>query len=288
MADKKPAWLVQKISNVDNINDLWGMLNKLKIHTVCQSAHCPNLVECFGQRTATFLILGGTCTRNCRFCAVTTGQPEELDLAEPQKITEVVKMLKLKHCVITSVTRDDLVDGGAGQFAACVKEVRIQCPGTIIEVLVPDFRGDEAALATVLETQPDIFNHNIETIPKLYSVVRPQANYLRSLKVLETAAKSVCLTVKSGLMLGLGETMDEVVQVLRDLRSAGVSVVTMGQYMQPTPDHLKVAEYVHPEKFQLLKKKAYALGFKHVAAGPLVRSSYRAEEIASASGLYSW
>ncbi|HWQ61881.1 MAG TPA: lipoyl synthase [Negativicutes bacterium] len=274
----RPEWLKKCVPASFLASRIPQMINDLGIHTVCSSAVCPNMGECYGRGTATFMILGGTCTRGCRFCAVPKGVPDPLDPAEPAKVAAAVKTLGLKHAVITSVTRDDLPDGGAGQFAAVIGEIRDKCPQTRVEVLVPDFRGDTAALATVLRAVPDVFNHNIETVPGLYGAVRPQADYRRSLQTLEYAAKRGGTRVKSGLMLGLGESERELLAVLGDLRSVGVEILTMGQYLAPSAQHYPVKQYVRPEQFDLYRQAALSLGFHHVAAGPFVRSSYWAEK----------
>jgi lipoic acid synthetase len=267
-----------------------GTLRDLGLHTVCEEASCPNIWECYNERTATFLIMGDTCTRHCAFCGVKHASPRDtalpVDHDEPARVAEATRRLGLKHVVITSVTRDDLPDGGAGIFADCISAVRKATPGTTVEVLVPDFLGDRAALGKVLAAAPEVFNHNVETVPRLYSKVRPQAVYRRSLEVLATAA-SVAPAVKSGLMLGLGETAEEVEQVMVDLLQAGCRLLTLGQYLRPSPHQLPVTRMVPPAEFAEFEKKAMALGFAEVSSGPLVRSSYRAAEmrrIAGASG----
>jgi lipoic acid synthetase len=270
-----PAWLKQRVT-AEGMTEVGSLMRELGLNTVCQSADCPNIGECFGAHTATFLILGGVCTRHCRFCSVPKGRPEALDLNEPDRVALAVKTLGLRHAVITSVTRDDLPDGGAGLFAACVQKVRQLNSGTTLEVLVPDFGGDKDALATVLESAPDVFNHNIETVPRLYPVVRPEANYRRSLAVLRQAAEYGAGITKSGLMVGLGETGQEVAQVLQDLATAGVKAVTIGQYLRPSAEHLPVIEFVHPDKFKTYEKIGNSFGLRQVVAGPLVRSSYHA------------
>lgn len=258
------------------------LLDDLRLDTVCQSAHCPNIGECFGRGTATFLILGHQCTRNCRFCAIDTAPPAPVDREEPWRVAQAVKRLRLRYAVITSVTRDDLPDGGARQFADTIRAVRRHCQGVGVEVLVPDFKGDEQALKVVFDAWPDVFNHNVETVPRLYSVARPQAIFNRSLQVLR-AASDAGLLVKSGLMLGLGETDEEITQTLSDMRQAGCDCLTLGQYLSPSPDHLPVARYVQPHEFEGWANTAWEIGFQDVAAGPLVRSSYRAEQMYSGS-----
>jgi len=255
------------------------LLEELKLNTVCQSALCPNLGECFSRRTATFMILGNTCTRNCRFCAVQSGQPQPPDPDEPRRVALAAARLGLKHVVVTSVTRDDLPDGGAGQFAATIKSIREYLPGAVIEVLTPDFQGKKEALVKVLEAGPHIFNHNIETVPRLYPEVRPGANYQRSLEILKQVKEMAPgIYTKSGLMVGLGETKEEVEQVMADLRKVNCDILTIGQYLRPSPQHLEVKEYVRPEVFDYYGARGREMGFLYVAAAPFVRSSYNAAE----------
>jgi lipoic acid synthetase len=256
------------------------LLNGLKLGTVCESADCPNIGECFRRGTATFMILGDKCTRKCRFCAVHKGMPGPVDSCEPERVAEAVKILKLKHAVITSVTRDDLPDGGAGQFVSTIDAIRRICPGVTIEVLVPDFAGSLPALREICDARPEVFGHNVETVERLYPAVRPQAQYRRSLQILEYAA---CrdLIVKSGIMLGLGETEGEVRETISDLGRSGCSSLTLGQYLAPSKDHLPVARYISPLEFRIWAETARSAGFRQVAAGPLVRSSYHAEEMIS-------
>ncbi len=274
----RPEWLKKCVPASFLASRIPQMVEELGIHTVCNSAVCPNMGECYGRGTATFMILGGTCTRSCRFCAVPKGVPEPLDLNEPAKVAEAVKALGLKHAVITSVTRDDLPDGGAGMFAAVIGAIRAKCPQTRVEVLVPDFRGDTVSLTTVLDAAPDVFNHNIETVPELYSAVRPKADYRRSLSVLEYAAGRGGARVKSGLMLGLGESESELLAVFDDMRRAGVEILTIGQYLAPSDTHYPVKQYIRPEQFDFYRQIALSIGFHHVASGPFVRSSYWAEK----------
>ena len=279
MAERAP-WLIRRIPAGGNTEKVQGLLEGLRLHTVCQSASCPNQGECFHSGTATFLILGGICTRGCRFCGVPKGQaPLPPDPSEPANVADAVKTLGLKHAVVTSVTRDDLADGGAGQFVACIREIRKVKPDTTVEVLTPDFAGNAWALQSVLAEKPEVFNHNVETVPRLYATVRPQANYMRSLAVLQQASSAGIDRVKSGLMLGLGETEDEVAEVLEDLLAGGVHCLTRGQYLRPSTEPLPVVEYVHPDQFKKLADLAYQQGYLHVAAGPLVRSSYHAGEV---------
>ena len=246
------------------------------LHTVCQSAACPNRNECWNRGTATFLILGDRCTRNCRFCAVPKGQPAAIDREEPQRVADAVAALGLRHAVVTSVTRDDLPDGGAGVFAETIGAIRRTVPRCRVEVLIPDLQGSEDALAIVLKAFPDILNHNVETVPSLYPSVRPEADFKRSVRLLHRA-KELGMVTKSGLMLGLGEGIDEVRATLRTLRRAGCDIITVGQYLRPRQEHLPVKKYYSPQEFSLIADEAAAMGFRHVAAGPLVRSSYHAE-----------
>ncbi|MDT8901650.1 lipoyl synthase [Anaeroselena agilis] len=269
----RPPWLVQRVAP-GSFEKVSGLLGGLGLHTVCQSAHCPNIGECFGHGTATFLVLGSVCTRRCRFCAVPKGEPVPLDPGEPARVAQAAAALGLRHAVVTSVTRDDLPDGGAAHFAAVIAAIRAAC-GASVEVLTPDFGGSEASLETVLAARPEVFNHNLETVPRLYPSVRPGADYRRSLGLLAAAARRPVL-VKSGLMLGLGEQEDEVRAVLADLAAAGVRALTLGQYLRPSDSHLPVVEYIHPDAFRRYEETARSLGFDHIAAGPLVRSSYHA------------
>ncbi len=275
---KKPAWLVQRFRGGDAFNGMVDLLTDLGLNTVCQSASCPNIGECFNAGTATFLILGGLCTRNCRFCAVPKGQPSSPDPDEPGKVAQAARVAGIRHAVVTSVTRDDLDDGGADQFVRCIQRLRETVPETSVEVLTPDFRGDRKALRAVLAAGLDVFNHNVETVPRLYPLVRPGADYHRSLRMLREAARRIRV-VKSGIMVGMGEDEKEVRGVFRDLVAAGVAVLTIGQYLRPSPGQMEVVEYVHPERFRSYGEMALAAGFKSVAAGPLVRSSYHAERL---------
>ncbi len=275
----QPAWLWRNISveRQEAVRRMEELLEGLALHTVCQEALCPNLPECFGQGTATFLILGDVCTRNCRFCAVRKGRPRPPDPEEPERVAEAAARLHLRHVVVTSVTRDDLPDGGAGHFAATVRAIRSRLPEAGVEVLIPDFRGSLAALETVLNAGPDVVNHNVETVPRLYPLIRPQADYRRSLGVLAwIKARAPQTATKSGLMLGLGERTTEVLQLLSDLREARCDELTLGQYLQPTGHQHPVVRYVPPEEFTAYREKAETLGFQKVVAGPLVRSSYQA------------
>ncbi|MCL6644689.1 MAG: lipoyl synthase [Dehalococcoidia bacterium] len=280
----RPDWLGAPAPAGGNYRELKALVDRLKLHTVCESAACPNVGECWNHRTATFMILGNVCTWACRYCAVETGTPHGLDLGEPVRVAETVARLGLSHVVITSVTRDDLPDGGAWAFAACIEQIRNRRPQCSVEVLIPDFKGDEAALATVMAARPEILNHNTETVPRLYRTVRPQAVYERSLRVLRRAKElDPGALTKSGLMVGLGETREELLAVFRELAANGVDILTVGQYLQPTPAHLPIVRYYEPREFEELKAEALAMGFRHVEAGPLVRSSYHAEEQAVAA-----
>ncbi len=274
---RRPEWLRVRLPGGPHYSELKGIMRGLDLHTVCEEARCPNIGECWEARTATFMILGDTCTRACGFCAVKTGRPGTLDLGEPVRVAEAVERMGLKHAVITSVNRDELEDGGAAIFAGTIRQIRKRLPECGIEVLIPDFMGDEASLGTVMRARPDILNHNIETVPRLYPQVRPKGRYPRSLELL-ARAKRMDATVysKSGIMLGLGEEMDEVIQVFRDLRAHDVEILTVGQYLRPTANHLPLVRYVTPEEFAELKVEALSLGFRHVESGPLVRSSYHA------------
>ena len=279
---RDPEWLVLPATDLNAVDRMEKRLADLQLATVCQSAQCPNLGECFAKGTATFMIMGTRCTRICRFCAVDKGSPAPLDAGEPRRIAMAVRRMGLKHAVVTSVTRDDLPDGGAGHFAETIQHIHQQCPGVSVEVLVPDLNGAVQALDTVCAARPDVFNHNIETVPRLYSRIRPMAEYRRSLGVLSYAAHKG-LMAKSGLMLGLGETEDEIKQVIRDLKKAGCMLLTIGQYLAPSKDHAPMARYVPPEEFEMWAKTARDMGFTSVASGPLVRSSYHAGQMMDAS-----
>jgi lipoyl synthase len=274
---RKPEWLKVRLPTAKPYQQLKALIDNLELHTVCESAACPNRGECWSRSTATFMILGNICTRSCGFCNVATGRPTELDLDEPKRVAEAIEKLNLRYAVITSVNRDELKDGGASIWAETIQEVRRRCPATKIEVLIPDFLGNWEALTTVLEAKPDVLNHNVETIPRLYSTVRPQGKFGRSLELLRRA-KNGGLTTKSGLMMGLGEEDQEVLEVMRAWHSVDCDLITLGQYMQPSPEHLAVQRWVSPETFEQLRQHGMAMGFKNVFAGPLVRSSYHAEE----------
>lgn len=274
---KKPTWLKQRVCNNETYQNVCGLVKGLHLHTVCESANCPNIGECFGHKTATFLILGGICTRACKYCAVPKGRPEIVNPDEPQNLAEAAAHLGLRHVVITSVTRDDLPHGGAEQFAKCIEAIHQTSPNTTVEVLTPDFKGNITAINMVLQAGPTVFNHNIETVSRLFPKIRPIADYQQSLDVLQYAhtARPDILT-KSGIMVGLGETAEELQEAFQDLHNAGVSMLTVGQYLRPSPQHAPVAEYVTPEQFESYREMALEIGFKHVVSGPLVRSSYHA------------
>jgi lipoic acid synthetase len=274
---RKPSWLKMKMPAGEGYARLLNLVNEKKLHTVCQSAKCPNMGECWHAGTATLMILGNVCTRSCGFCHIATGRPPTLDLDEPRRVGEAVKTMGLKHIVITSVNRDELEDGGAGVWAETIKQIREQSAGVSVEVLIPDFCGDWGALQKVLDQSPEILNHNIETVPRLYSVVRPQAKYHRSLKLLQIA-KAQGFVTKSGMMLGLGEREEEIDAVLDDLVAIGCEILTLGQYLRPTLEHLPVKRWVHPDEFAEWKRRGEARGIRHVESGPLVRSSYHAEQ----------
>lgn len=275
-----PEWLTVKAPRRGMYEEMAGFLKSMGLHTVCQSASCPNIGECFSRHTATFMILGNSCTRSCGFCGVCHDGPTPVDPDEPRRVGEASAKLGLRYIVVTSVTRDDLPDGGAHQFAETIRQLKAAIPDAKVEVLIPDFLGDRAALETVLEAGPFVLNHNVETVPRLYSTVRPQAEYNRSLTLIETAKRfPASIYVKSGLMVGLGEDNGEVVGVLSDLRRAGCDIVTIGQYLQPSRRNLPVVEYVPPAQFAEYERIGREMGFRHVAAGPFVRSSYHAAEI---------
>ena len=274
---KKPQWLRKKLPSVNEYSYLKNLLNKNNLHTICESGKCPNIGECWENRTATFMILGDICTRSCSFCAVKTGKPMPPDIDEPLKIAEVIKQMQLKHCVITSVDRDDLNDGGAAIWAQTITLIKKESPNTTIETLIPDFKGNTNNINTVIQSKPDIISHNLETVERLTKEVRIQAKYKRSLKVLKFISDSG-VTAKSGIMLGLGETEEEIFSTFDDLLSIGCKIITIGQYLQPGKNNLPVKKYVLPSDFEKYKQVALSKGFKFVESGPLVRSSYHAEK----------
>jgi lipoic acid synthetase len=274
-----PDWIRVRVTEGENFKELKQLVRGSRLHTVCEEARCPNIFDCWNRRTATFMILGDVCTRACRFCAVTSGRPTEIDMGEPLRVAESVAELGLRHAVITSVDRDDLKDGGSGIFARTIRAIRRRSPGTTIEVLTPDFQGDLEAVRTVVEAGPDIFNHNTETVPRLYARIRPKAVYANSLALLRhVKASAPHMVTKSGLMVGLGETEDELLEVFLNMRAHNIDVLTVGQYLRPTKSHAEVVRYYKPEEFARLKSLALEMGFGHVEAGPLVRSSYHADE----------
>lgn len=277
---RKPAWIRAPFPGTPEVAKLKKVLRKHKLHTVCEEANCPNLGECFGNGTATFMIMGDLCTRRCPFCDVAHGRPQPLDANEPAAIAQSVKLMKLNYVVITSVDRDDLRDGGASHFTACIDVLRKDSPNIRVEILVPDFRGrDKLALDIICSSPPDVFNHNLETVPRLYREVRPGAEYNHSLRLLKNFGDKVrTIPTKSGLMLGLGETNDEVKEVMRDMRRHGVQFLTLGQYLQPSLYHLPVQRYVSPQEFEEFRVLGEKMGFTHVASAPMVRSSYHADE----------
>lgn len=278
--ERRPPWMKIRIRTGENYRDLQNLVQEQRLHTVCEEARCPNIYECWERRSATIMILGDVCTRSCGFCAVKTGRPPGLDTMEPVRAANAVRVMGLKHCVITSVNRDELPDGGAGIWAETIRQIHRQVPECSVEVLIPDFQGDQKALDTVIEARPDILGHNMETVKRCYRRVRPQAGYEQSLEVLAYAKREGRL-VKSGIMVGIGEQPEEVLELMADVRATGCQIFTIGQYLQPTKDHLPVDRYVSPEEFELYREKGLASGFKVVESGPLVRSSYHADEQAT-------
>ncbi len=282
----KPEWLKARAPSGDNYHDLKKLARSLNLHTVCESAHCPNMGECWNHRTATFMMLGNLCTRRCGFCAVPKGRPEPIDFDEPRRVAEAVAKLQLKHAVITSVNRDDDIVGGARAFAMVIEEIRLQAPGCRAEVLIPDFQGMEEAIRIVVEARPEILNHNTETVPRLYRAVRSGARYERTLRLLQYAKEvDPKMVTKTGVMVGIGEETGELLEVFRDLAAVGTDILTIGQYLRPSKDHLPMTRYYQPEEFVSLHDEAKKMGFAHVESGPLVRSSYHAHEQAASTGL---
>jgi len=277
--EPKPDWLRIKLTTGGHYAEIKDMMRSKTLHTVCEEARCPNIYECWANRTATFMILGDICTRACRFCAVKTGLPTELDLQEPERVAEAAEQMGLRHCVVTSVARDDLADGGASIFAATIREIRKRLPLCSVEVLIPDFQGNWDALKVVMDEKPDILNHNIETVERLSDKVRAKAKYARSLELLKRAKEfQPSIPTKSSMMLGVGEQREEILQAMDDLRAVDCNILTLGQYLQPTPNHLAVEAYIHPDEFKALKAEGMSRGFSHVESGPMVRSSYHAHE----------
>jgi lipoic acid synthetase len=280
----KPEWLKVRAPGSENYLRLRGIMRDLKLNTVCEDAHCPNIGECWHHGTATFMILGDICTRACTYCAVAHGKPATLDIDEPRRVGEAVEKMALKYAVITSVDRDDLPDGGAGIFADTIRDIKKRLPDCRVEVLIPDFKGEPGPLETVLAAQPDVLNHNTETVPRLYRAVRSGGRYTRTLDLLDRSRRFAPeIPTKTGMMMGLGEEQDEVIEVFKDLRKAGVSILTLGQYLRPSENHAAMTRYYHPDEFRELKRIAMGMGFVHVEAGPLVRSSYHAHEQADAA-----
>ncbi len=280
----KPEWLKARAPFGENFHQLKKLARGLGLHTVCESAQCPNIGECWNHGTATFMLLGDICTRRCGFCAVPKGKPQAIDFEEPARVAEAVATLGIKHAVVTSVNRDDDNVGGAKIFAATIRQIRLLAPGCRVEVLIPDFQGLEEPLRIVLDAKPDVLNHNTETVPRLYRAVRSGARYQRTLDLLENAKKfSPGMVTKSGVMVGLGESAEELIEVFADLAARGVDILTVGQYLRPSRDHLPIARFYTPDEFRMLKEEALARGFRHVESGPLVRSSYHAHEQADAS-----
>lgn len=278
---KRPEWLKVKLPTGDNYNDVKKLMRKQQLHTVCEEARCPNMAECWNYRSATFMILGDTCTRSCGFCNIKVGMPNELDLNEPRRVADTVKELRLRHVVITSVNRDELKDGGAAIFKECVRLINEEMYDTTVEILIPDFRGVEEAFNIIMQNPPDILNHNLETVPRLYPVVRPQAKYERSLDLIKWF-KGKGLKTKSGIMVGIGEKTEEVIELMHDLVKHGCDILTIGQYLQPTKNHLPVDRFVTPQEFQMYQEEGLKTGFRIVESSPLVRSSYHADRHARA------
>lgn len=286
LPERKPSWLKVRAPGGSNYIRLTQMMRDLNLHTVCEEAHCPNIGECWEHGTATFMILGDVCTRNCAYCAVAHGRPPAYDIAEPARVGEAVAELRLRHAVITSVDRDDLPDFGAYIFAETIRQIKQQLPDCSVEVLVPDFQGNRDSIATVLEAGPDIYNHNTETVPRLYKKCRPGGRYPRVLEIFRTARElAPDIPTKTGMILGMGETLEEVELVMRDLREADVDILTLGQYLRPSDSHIALDRYVTPDEFRQLYEIGMSMGFKHVESGPLVRSSYHAWEQVQAAGV---
>ena len=286
LPDRKPPWLKVRAPGGPNYIRLKHLMRELNLHTVCEEAHCPNVGECWEHGTATFMILGDVCTRNCGYCAVAHGRPPVTDLEEPRRVAEAAATMNLRHVVITSVDRDDLPDFGAGIFAETIRLVHERVPTCSVEVLVPDFQGDEESIAAVLEARPEIYNHNTETVPRLYKKARPGGRYSRVMSIFQLVKRlAPDIPTKTGMMLGLGETVEEVLAVMRDLRQVDVDILTLGQYLRPSNDHLPMDRYYTPDEFASLRKEGLAMGFRHVESGPLVRSSYHAWEQVQAAGV---
>jgi lipoyl synthase len=286
LPERKPSWLKVKAPGGANYLQLKELMRELNLHTVCEEAHCPNVGECWDHGTATFMVLGDVCTRNCAYCAVSHGRPPAYDIAEPSRVAAAIARMQLRHAVITSVDRDDLPDFGAWIFAETIRQIKAQLPTCSVEVLVPDFQGNEASIAAVLEAQPDIYNHNTETVPRLYKKCRPGGRYERVMQIFRTAKRlAPDIPTKTGVILGMGETLEEVAVVMRDLREVDVDILTLGQYLRPSSSHIPLDRYVTPAEFRELYELGMSLGFRHVESGPLVRSSYHAWEQVQAAGV---
>jgi lipoic acid synthetase len=286
LPDRKPPWLKVQAPGGSNYLRLKNLMRELDLHTVCEEAHCPNVGECWQHGTATFMILGDVCTRNCAYCAVAHGRPPKFDPAEPERVAEAAAQMSLQHVVLTSVDRDDLPDFGAWAFAETIRQIKDKVPGCSVEVLVPDFQGRESSIQTVLEANPDIYNHNTETVPRLYKKCRPGGRYERVKDIFRTSKRlAPNIPTKTGIILGMGETIEEVVVTMRELRDVDVDILTLGQYLRPSADHIPIDRYVTPDEFAYLKREGMAMGFRHVEAGPLVRSSYHAWEQVQAAGV---
>jgi lipoic acid synthetase len=286
LPERKPSWLKVKAPGGTNYLRLKHLMRELDLHTVCEEAHCPNVGECWEHGTATFMILGDVCTRNCAYCAVAHGRPPKFDPAEPDRVARAVEEMRLQHAVITSVDRDDLPDYGAWAFAETIRQIKERTPNCSVEVLVPDFQGDEDSIRAVLEANPDIYNHNTETVPRLYKRCRPGGRYERVMRIFTTAKRlAPHIPTKTGIILGMGETNEEVLAVMRDLREVDVDILTLGQYLRPSDSHIKLDRYVTPDEFRMLRDEGMAMGFRHVESGPLVRSSYHAWEQVQAAGV---
>lgn len=286
LPERKPSWLKVKAPGGQNYIRLKQMMREMDLHTVCEEAHCPNVGECWEHGTATFMILGDTCTRNCAYCAVAHGRPPKYDIAEPSRVAEAVGELQLRHAVITSVDRDDLPDFGAYIFAETIRQIKLRLPDCSVEVLVPDFQGNRDSISTVLEAEPDIYNHNTETVPRLYKKCRPGGRYPRVMEIFRTAKQiAPHIPTKTGIILGMGETLQEVESVMRDLRAVDVDILTLGQYLRPSDGHIALDRYVTPDEFRQLYEVGMEMGFRHVESGPLVRSSYHAWEQVQAAGV---
>ncbi|MEO5903816.1 MAG: lipoyl synthase [Gemmatimonadaceae bacterium] len=286
LPERKPSWLKVKAPGGPNYLRLKHMMRELDLHSVCEEAHCPNVGECWEHGTATFMILGDVCTRNCAYCAVSHGRPPKYDISEPDRVAEAIAQMQLQHAVITSVDRDDLPDFGAYIFAETIRQIHARVPDCSVEVLVPDFQGKEESIRAVLEARPEIYNHNTETVPRLYKKCRPGGRYLRVMEIFRTAKRiAPDIPTKTGIILGMGETLEEVIEVMKDLRSVDVDILTVGQYLRPSESHIALDRYVTPEEFRQLYEVGMSLGFRHVESGPLVRSSYHAWEQVQAAGV---